>query len=78
MALSVGTRSFTLSSATSGNYGGVGFALKASDGSYIIYLQNGGSLTVNGITVSGCISNGYYENGQWVETGKRHSWAGGN
>ena len=76
--LAVGERSFTLENTVSENYGSVGFALKASDGSYLIYIQKGGELTVNGITVSGCISKGYYENGQWVETGKRHSWAGGN
>lgn len=72
--LVVGGRSFVLSNST----GGVGFVLKASDGSYIIYNQKGGKLTVNNNTVNGCISAGYFENGQWVETGKLSSSGGGN
>lgn len=72
--LVAGGRSFVLSNGT----GGVGFVLKASDGSYIIYNQKGGNLIVNNNIVNGCISAGYFENGQWNETGKLASWAGGN
>lgn len=58
-------------STCSDTYGGVGFAMKAADGSYLFYAQKGTTtFLLENATLKGNISKGYYnKNGKWVETG---------
>ena len=67
----VGDLEVTYNSSTNETYGGVGFAMKAADGSYLFYAQKGTTTFVlKGATLKGNISKGYYDkNGKWVETG---------
>lgn len=65
-----GSKTFEFSSTTDKTYGGVGFAMKANDGSYLIYAQRATKVKVSGLT-STVASKGYYNNGVWVETGTK-------
>lgn len=65
-----GSKTFEFSSTTDKTYGGVGFAMKANDDSYLIYAQRATTVTVSGLT-STVASKGYYNNGVWVETGTK-------
>lgn len=67
----VGGLEVTYNSTCNDTYGGVGFAMKAADGSYLFYAQKGTTNFIFGnATLTGNISKGYYdEGGKWVETG---------
>lgn len=68
----VGDYKITFNTSSNADYGAVGFAMRAADGSYLFYSQKGTSVfSFDNATLSGKIEKGYYnDSGKWVKTGE--------
>lgn len=68
----VGDYKITFNTTSNADYGAVGFAMRAADGSYLFYSQKGtGTFSFDNATLNGKIEKGYYnDSGKWIKTGE--------